>query len=254
MGICYYGNRQRQSRRRHLHTTEHYIMSKQAFAVTKPLVLTDGHGKTLHTIAGAIKRCHATAVKGYDALFSDGVRFAHLLEPYREKKDGSGMTGDPRSVSTPETHAANLRTVGEAFMGSGTIFAKVTCQGVSMTGAAWCEYTGSLTADQKKVKNKMKSKRSRYLADVREAVGTRAGMTAEEMQVQGGGRGTKKGAQQSTGPADSAESKKTDEAQIIDALNLALKKMRDAGRLAFDPTTPADLVREALTIIVNASK
>ena len=46
----------------------------------------------------------------------------------------------------------------------------------------------------------------------------------------------------------------TDEAQIIDALNLALKKMRDGKGLAFDPTNPADLVREALTIIVNASK
>ena len=228
-------------------------MSKQAFAVTKPLVLTDGHGKTLHTIAGAIKRCHATAVKGYDALFSDGVRFAHLLEPYREKKDGSGMTGDPRSVSTPETHAANLRTVGEAFMGSGTMFAKVTCQGVSMTGAAWCEYTGSLTAEQKKVKNKMKSKRSRYLADVREAVGTRAGMTAEEMQVQGGGRGTKKGAQQPTAQADSAESSKAPLDKAIASLNDALRYLRDDG-VPGDVSAPSDAIREALADLVNMAK
>ena len=224
-------------------------MSKQTFAVTKPLVLNDAQGKVLHTIAGAIKRCHATAVKGYDALFSDGVRFAHLLEPYREKKDGTGMTGDPRSVSTPETHAANLRTVGEAFMGSGTMFAKVTCQGVSMTGAAWCEYTGSLTAEQKKVKNKMKSKRSRYLADVREAVGTRAGMTAEEMQVQGGGRGTKKGAQQPTGPAGSAESSKAPLDKAIASLNDALRYLRDDG-VPGDVSAPSDAIREALADLV----
>ena len=228
--------------------------NKKAFAVTKPLVLTDGHGKTLHTIAGAIKRCADTTTKGYDKLFADGVRFAHLLEPYREKKDGTGMTGDPRSVSTPETHEANLRTIGEAFMGSGTMFAKVECQGVSMSGASWCEYTGSLTANQQKFKNRMKNKRSRYVADVREAVGRRAGMTDEELKVQGGGRGTKKGAQQSTGPADSAESKKTPEARIIDGINTILKIKRETDDLAFDPTTPADLVREALTIIVNASK
>lgn len=227
---------------------------KNAGVVTKPLVLNDAQGKVLHTIAGAIKRCNAAAAKGYDQLFADGVRFAHMLEPYREKKDGSGMTGDPRSVSTPETHAANLRTIGEAFMGKGTIFAQVECQGVKMSGAAWCEYTGSLTDAQKKVRNQMKAKRSRYLADVREAMGRRAGMTDEELKVQGGGRGTKKGAQQPTGEADSAKSGKTDEAQIIDALNLALKKMRDAGALAFDPTTPADLVREALTIIAKAVK
>ena len=229
-------------------------MSKQAFAVTKPLVLNDAQGKVLHTIAGAIKRCADTTTKGYDKLFADGVRFAHLLEPYREKKDGTGMTGDPRSVSTPETHEANLRTVGEAFMGSGTMFAKVTCQDVSMSGATWCEYTGSLTADQKKLKNRMKSKRSRYLADVREAVGRRAGMTDEELKVQGGGRGTKKGAQQPTAQADSAESSKAPEARIIDGLNGLLKIMRDTESLAFAPDVPAEHLRKALAFIVNASK
>jgi len=229
-------------------------MSKQTFAVTKPLVLNDAQGKVLHTMAGAIKRASAAATKAYDTLFSDGVRFAHLLEPYREKKDGSGMTGDPRSVSTPETHAANLRTVGEAMMGAGTMFARVTCQGVSMSGAAWCEYTGSLTADQKKLKNQMKAKRSRYLADLREALGTRAGMTAEEMKVQGGGRGTKKGAQQPTAQADSAESSKAPEARIIDGLNGLLKIMRDAEDLAFAPDVPAEHLRKALAFIVNASK
>jgi len=229
-------------------------MSKQTFAVTKPLVLNDAQGKVLHTMAGAIKRASAAATKAYDTLFSDGVRFAHLLEPYREKKDGSGMTGDPRSVSTPETHAANLRTVGEAMMGAGTMFAKVTCQGVSMSGAAWCEYTGSLTADQKKLKNQMKAKRSRYLADLREALGTRAGMTAEEMKVQGGGRGTKKGAQQPTAQAGSAESSKAPEARIIDGLNGLLKIMRDTESLAFAPDVPAEHLRKALAFIVNASK
>jgi len=229
-------------------------MSKQTFAVTKPLVLNDAQGKVLHTMAGAIKRASAAATKAYDTLFSDGVRFAHLLEPYREKKDGTGMTGDPRSVSTPETHAANLRTVGEAMMGAGTMFARVTCQGVSMSGAAWCEYTGSLTADQKKLKNQMKAKRSRYLADLREALGTRAGMTAEEMKVQGGGRGTKKGAQQPTAQADSAESSKAPEARIIDGLNGLLKIMRDTESLAFAPDVPAEHLRKALAFIVNASK
>ena len=229
-------------------------MSKQTFAVTKPLVLNDAQGKVLHTMAGAIKRASAAATKAYDTLFSDGVRFAHLLEPYREKKDGTGMTGDPRSVSTPETHAANLRTVGEAMMGAGTMFAKVTCQGVSMSGAAWCEYTGSLTADQKKLKNQMKAKRSRYLADLREALGTRAGMTAEEMKVQGGGRGTKKGAQQPTAQAGSAESSKAPEARIIDGLNGLLKIMRDTESLAFAPDVPAEHLRKALAFIVNASK
>ena len=229
-------------------------MSKQTFAVTKPLVLNDAQGKVLHTMAGAIKRASAAATKAYDTLFSDGVRFAHLLEPYREKKDGTGMTGDPRSVSTPETHAANLRTVGEAMMGAGTMFARVTCQGVSMSGAAWCEYTGSLTADQKKLKNQMKAKRSRYLADLREALGTRAGMTAEEMKVQGGGRGTKKGAQQPTAQAGSAESSKAPEARIIDGLNGLLKIMRDTESLAFAPDVPAEHLRKALAFIVNASK
>ena len=228
-------------------------MSKQTFAVTKPLVLNDAQGKVLHTMAGAIKRASAAATKAYDTLFSDGVRFAHLLEPYREKKDGSGMTGDPRSVSTPETHAANLRTVGEAMMGAGTMFAKVTCQGVSMSGAAWCEYTGSLTADQKKLKNQMKAKRSRYLADLREALGTRAGMTAEEMKVQGGGRGTKKGAQQPTGPAGSAESSKAPLDKAIASLNDALRYLRDDG-VPGDVSAPSDAIREALADLVNMAK
>jgi len=227
--------------------------NKKAFAVTKPLVLTDGHGQTLHTIAGAIKRCADTTTKGYDKLFADGVRFAHLLEPYREKKDGTGMTGDPRSVSTPETHEANLRTIGEAFMGSGTMFAKVECQGVSMSGASWCEYTGSLTANQQKFKNRMKNKRSRYVADVREAVGRRAGMTDEELKVQGGGRGTKKGAKQSTGPADSAESSKAPLDKAIASLNDALRYLRDDG-VPGDVSAPADAIREALTDLVNMAK
>jgi len=144
--------------------------------------------------------------------------------------------------------------VGEAMMGAGTMFAKVTCQGVSMSGAAWCEYTGSLTADQKKLKNQMKAKRSRYLADLREALGTRAGMTAEEMKVQGGGRGTKKGAQQPTAQAGSAESSKAPEARIIDGLNGLLKIMRDTESLAFAPDVPAEHLRKALAFIVNASK
>ena len=223
-------------------------------AVTKPRVISKEEHKLMRAHAMAEARAENKGTETFDTLFGNGWRFTQALEPYREKKDGSGMTGDPRSVSTPETHAANLRTVGEAFMGSGTIFAKVTCQGVSMTGAAWCEYTGSLTAEQKKVKNKMKSKRSRYLADVREAVGTRAGMTAEEMQVQGGGRGTKKGAQQSTAQADSAESKKTPEARIIDGINTVLKIMRETDDLAFTPDVPAEHIRKALAFIVNASK
>ena len=223
-------------------------------AVTKPRVISKEEHKLMRAHALAEARAEKKGTETFDTLFGNGWRFPQALEPYREKKDGTGMTGDPRSVTTPETWQALLLAVGDAYMGAGTMFAKVTCQGVSMSGAAWCEYKGSLTAEQKKMRTKMRNKRSRYVADFREGLGRRAGMTDEEMQVQGGGRGTKKGAQQPTAQADSAESKKTDEAQIIDALNLALKKMRDAGRLAFDPTTPADLVREALTIIVNASK
>lgn len=226
---------------------------KNAFEVTKPLVLNDDQGKVLRTIAGAIKRCNDTATKGYDKLFADGVRFAHLLEPYREKKDGSGMTGDPRSVSTPETHAANLRTVGEAYMGAGTMFARVTCQGVTHSGAKWCETTDSLTPEQKKLKNKLKSKRSRYLADVREAMGRRAGMTDEELKVQGGGRGTKKGAQQPTAQADSAESGKSSLEKAIANLNDALRNLRQDD-VPGDVSAPADAIREALADLVNLNK
>ena len=222
--------------------------------VTKPRVVSEEDHKLMRAHAMAEARAEKKGTETFDGLFANGWRFAHLLEPYREKKDGSGMTGDPRSVTTPETWQALLLAVGDAYMGAGTMFAKVECQGAAMSGAAWCEYTGSLTAAQKKTRNKMRNKRSRYVADVREGMGRRAGMTDEELKVQGGGRGTKKGAQQPTGEADSAKSSKTDDAQIIDALNLALKKMRDAEKLAFDPTTPADLVREALTIIAKAVK
>lgn len=222
--------------------------------VTKPRVVSEKDHKLMRAHAMAEARAEKKGTETFDGLFGNGWRFAHLLEPYREKKDGSGMTGDPRSVTTPETWQALLLAVGDAYMGKSTMFVEVECQGVKMSGAAWCEYKGSLTAAQKKTRTQMRNKRSRYVADFREAMGRRAGMTDEELKVQGGGRGTKKGAQQPTAQADSAKSGKTDEAQIIDALNLALKKMRDADALAFDPTTPADLVREALTIIAKAAK
>ena len=92
---------------------------------------------------------------------------------------GSGMTGDPRSVTTPETWQALLLAVGDAYMGAGTMFAQVECQGVKMSGAAWCEYKGSLTDAQKKTRTQMRNKRSRYVADFREGMGRRAGMTDE---------------------------------------------------------------------------
>ena len=138
-------------------------------------------------------------------------------------------------------------------MGAGTMFAKVTCQGVSMSGAAWCEYKGSLTAEQKKMRTKMRNKRSRYVADFREGLGRRAGMTDEEMQVQGGGRGTKKGAQQSTGPADSAESSKAPLDKAIASLNDALRYLRDDG-VPGDVSAPSDAIREALADLVNMAK
>jgi len=223
-------------------------------AVTKPRVISKEEHKLMRAHAMAEARAENKGTETFDKLFGNGWRFTQALEPYREKKDGTGMTGDPRSVTTPETWQALLLSVGDAYMGAGTMFATVTCQGVSMSGAAWCEYKGSLTADQKKMRTKMRNKRSRYVADFREGMGRRAGMTDEEMQVQGGGRGTKKGAQQSTGPADSAESKKTPEARIIDGINTVLKIMRETDDLAFTPDVPAEHIRKALAFIVNASK
>lgn len=224
-----------------------------AGVVTKPRVFNDTEGKAMRAHALAEGRAVKKGEETFDGLFGNGWRFAHLLEPYREKKDGSGMTGDPRSVSTPETHAANLRTVGEAYMGAGTMFARVTCQGVTRSGAAWCETTDSLTPEQKKLKNKLKAKRSRYLADVREAMGRRAGMTAEEMKVQGGGRGTKKGAQQPTAQADSAESSKSSLEKAIANLNDALRNLRQDD-VPGDVSAQADAIREALADLVNLNK
>ena len=221
--------------------------------VTKPRVVSKEDHKLMRAHAMAEARAEKKGTETFDGLFSNGWRFVQALEPYREKKDGSGMTGDPRSVTTPETWQALLLAVGDAYMGAGTMFAQVECQGVKMSGAAWCEYKGSLTDAQKKTRTKMRNKRSRYVADFREGMGRRAGMTEEEMKVQGGGRGTKKGAQQPTGEVDSAESSKSSLEKAIANLNDALRNLRQDD-VPGDVSAPADAIREALADLVNLNK
>lgn len=221
--------------------------------VTKPRVVSKEDHKLMRAHAMAEARAEKKGTETYDGLFSNGWRFVQALEPYREKKDGSGMTGDPRSVTTPETWKALLLAVGDAYMGAGTMFAQVECQGVKMSGAAWCEYKGSLTAQQKKTRTQMRNKRSRYVADFREGMGRRAGMTDEEMKVQGGGRGTKKGAQQPTAQADSAESSKSSLEKAIANLNDALRNLRQDD-VPGDVSAQADAIREALADLVNLNK
>ena len=83
-------------------------------AVTKPRVISKEEHKLMRAHALAEARAEKKGTETFDTLFGNGWRFPQALEPYREKKDGSGMTGDPRSVTTPETWQALLLAVGDA--------------------------------------------------------------------------------------------------------------------------------------------
>ena len=157
-----------------------------------------------------------------NAAFADGMGPMNFISP---KTAGS--------LNTEESWEHILKWGGKAFL---------TRQEVKYLDTP----KEALTPGQRIAKREARQKLGSRIKDVKNALKRREAQIQAEVDAIAGKTPAK--------AAKAPKPGKTDEAQIIDALNLALKKMRDAEELAFDPEIPADLVREALTIIAKAAK
>ena len=198
-------------------TKGNYIMNN-AHAV----FMSDATGEALVKYGRADTSARKAFSEFADRAFADGMGSLNFISPQTEG-----------SLNTEESWAHLLEWAGKAFL---------TRQEVKYLDTP----KEALNPGQRVAKREARQKLGSRIKDVKNAFKRReAQMQAELDAIEG-----KTTAKDAKAPKPG----KTPEAQIIDALNLALKKMRDTEDLAFDPEAPADLVREALTIIAKAAK
>lgn len=154
-----------------------------------------------------------------DKAYAEGMRWQNFIS---HKTEGS--------LNTEESWVHLLEWAGKAFL---------TRQEVKYLDTA----KESLTPGQKVAKREARQKLGSRVKDVKNAFKRREAQMQAELDAAEG-----------KAPGKAPKPGKTAEAQIIDALNAALKKIRDTEDLAFRPDVPADLIRQALTFIAQSGK
>lgn len=183
------------------------------------IFMSDATGEALVKYGRADTSARKAFTEFADLAYAEGMRWQNFISHQTEG-----------SLNTEESWAHLLEWGGKAFL---------TRQEVKYLDTA----KEALTPGQRVAKREARQKLGSRLKDVKNAFKRREAQQQAELDAIEG-----------KAPGKAPKPGKTPEAQIIDALNLALKKMRDTEDLAFTPDVPADHIRKALTFIVNAGK